>query len=660
MRRGLSKWAPRTRRLAVASLAALAVSACSGDAGQDGAQGPQGDPGISGNPGTQGPQGPTGPQGPAGNGKSLAFTPVQAALTDAAKRAVLATPKAAVNGQEVAIQYQAVLRSGQTQGSHVFGRLTKKDGTPVKAQDGSDFISPSNDFSSILPVGGKLFEVTHFETTPAAMYVSELSQDANGKLTATSTRPIDFSGVDGLWTPCAGSVSPWGTHLGSEEYPPDARLYETVTAASSLTADEKSMLRYWGIDAATASIEDAKAAYKPYRYGYVVEVSVDGSGNTTVAKHYAAGRRALELAYVMPDRKTVYLSDDGTNDAFYMFVAKTAGDLSEGQLYTARWFQTSPVNQSAGRADIYWIPLGPNAKDADVKALIDGGIKFSDIFETEAQVGDGTCPNAASGFRAINTETGRECLRLKSGQELAASRLESRRYAAYVGGTTEFRKTEGITYNAAAHRLYVAFSELNRGMMDDPTTRDLGGPNHVKLAQNDCGAVYEMVISPNPEVGSDYVAESASALVEGAWIKANPYPTTSPYYDATFTLPNSSGAPVISPGNVCSVNGIANPDNLAFIPGYDTLLIGEDSTDGHQNDVVWAYNIVTRELTRIFSTPYGSETTGVYFYPNINGHAYIKAQIQHPYGESDTDKVGADASVKQSYTGYIGPLPAMD
>ena len=26
----------------------------------------------------------------------------------------------------------------------------------------------------------------------------------------------------GLWVPCAGSVTPWGTHLGSEEYEPDA------------------------------------------------------------------------------------------------------------------------------------------------------------------------------------------------------------------------------------------------------------------------------------------------------------------------------------------------------------------------------------------------------------------------------------------------------
>ncbi|WP_324951514.1 alkaline phosphatase PhoX [Archangium sp.] len=617
--------------------------------------------------GDTGTPGPTGPQGPAGRGKSLSFTPVNAARTLDEKKAVYASPKANVNGQEVSIQYETVLRSGQPLSGHIFGRMVQKDGQPVKNTDGSDFISPSNDFSALIQTGNKIFELTQFETSPAAMYLSELRQEPNGKLTAISTRPIDFSGVEGYWVPCAGSVSPWNTNLSSEEYPADARAYENATTVSALGSADRSMLRYWGLNPATATIDQAKAVYSPYRYGFVVEVAVDGSGTTTVKKHYAAGRRALELAYVMPDRRTAYLSDDGSNDGFYMFVAKRPGDLSEGQLYAARWFQTSGVDKPAGRADIYWIPLGPSATNAEVKALIDGGIKFSDIFETETQTDTGTCPSAGSGFRSINTETGRECLRLKPGQELAASRLESRRYAAYVGATTEFRKTEGITFNPTAHRLYVSFSELNHGMINDTSSdptknKDLGGPNHVQLARNDCGAVYEMVVSPNVTIGSDYVVESASALVEGVWLKApgaSLYPNNSPYYDPTFTiLENGTVKPATA--NVCSVNGIANPDNLSYINGYDTLLIGEDTVDGHQNDMVWSYNIVTRELTRIFSAPYGSETTGVYFYPDINGFAYIKAQVQHPYGESDTDKLGADTSGAQSYTGYIGPFPAMN
>ena len=38
---------------------------------------------------------------------------------------------------------------------------------------------------------------------------------------------------------------------------------------------------------------------------------------------------------------------------------------------------------------------------------------------------------------------GAECLRLKPGMEQIASRFETRRYLAYLGGTTEFTKWEG-------------------------------------------------------------------------------------------------------------------------------------------------------------------------------------------------------------------------
>lgn len=70
---------------------------------------------------------------------------------------------------------------------------------------------------------------------------------------------------------------------------------------------------------------------------------------------------------------------------------------------------------------------------------------------------------------------------------------------------------------------------------------------------------------------------------------------------------------------------------------------GED-TDLHQNDVLWYYDWASSSLTRFLSTPYGSETTSPYFYPNINGWAYITAVVQHPYGESDEEQMCATAS----------------
>jgi secreted PhoX family phosphatase len=485
------------------------------------------------------------------------------------------------------------------------------------------------------------------------MYLTELTQDAAGKLTPVSTRPIDFAGVHGLERPCAGSVSPWNTHLGSEEADPDARKWENdvATLGDSGVLGKDDIYTYWGLPA-TPTVAQAKAVYNPYHYGYVVEVAVDETGKTTVSKHYSSGRRGLELSYVMPDQRTVYLSDDSANATFYMFVAQRAGDLSEGQLYGLRWIQTSPRGAAHGSAEITWTPLGPSATDGQVKKLIDDGTRFSDIFEYAAPTGT-TCP---ADFKFVNADYRPECLKLKNGMELAASRLETKRYAGYVDGvTSEFAKTEGITFDAAASRLYLSVSDIGGGMVDAAD----GSKNHIRLAQNKCGMVLEFVIAHNSAIGSDYVAESASSLVEGLWLN-NPdlaYPTDSPYFDPAATKPGGSGDVSIVT-NVCSISGIASPDNLTFLPGYDTLLIGEDATEGHQNDIVWAFNIVSHELTRILSTPYGAETTGVYFYPNLGGHAYIKTQVQHPYGESDSP-LAPDADARQGYSGYIGPLPPM-
>jgi len=74
----------------------------------------------------------------------------------------------------------------------------------------------------------------------------------------------------------------------------------------------------------------------PYAYGWPVEVTVDAEGTTQVAKRYAIGRVALELPHVMPDRRTAYLTDDGTNAGLYLFVADREGDLSAGTLCAAR------------------------------------------------------------------------------------------------------------------------------------------------------------------------------------------------------------------------------------------------------------------------------------------------------------------------------------
>lgn len=80
--------------------------------------------------------------------------------------------------------------------------------------------------------------------------------------------------------------------------------------------------------------------------------------------------------------------------------------------------------------------MGGEACDDDIEALIEV-TSFSDIFDTAvADPSTGACPRTFSG---INAQGGAECLRLKAGMQLAASRLEYRRCAASSGNHSENR-----------------------------------------------------------------------------------------------------------------------------------------------------------------------------------------------------------------------------
>ena len=46
-----------------------------------------------------------------------------------------------------------------------------------------------------------------------------------------------------------------------------------------------------------------------------------------------------------------------------------------------------------------------------------------------------------------------------------------------------------------------------------------------------------------------------------------------------------------------------------------------------QNDMIWAYNYDTQDLTRIASSPYGSEWTSNDYY-EIGNYAYMTAVVQ--------------------------------
>jgi secreted PhoX family phosphatase len=543
-------------------------------------------------------------------------------------------------------------------------------------------ISNSNDFNTLHQVGDELYLVSHFETRPGAMYLTSLEQEDDGTLNPLATRLIDFSGVGGGWVHCAGSKTPWGSHMGSEEYEPDARGW--VDPNVGIGSYNAAMAAYFDPTGWTFNDNDpagdetvAQSAMNPYQYGYPVEVMVAAGGTTEVLKHYAMGRSANELTICMPDNKTCYITDDGTNTMLLMFVAQDengndlpmladgSADLSQGNLYVAKWNQIADTPEG-GRAWLSWVDLG-HATSADVEAAVNARVTFDDLFNyEEAPLGTDPvedCPNytsinAGHGTTTRAGEEGdievyRQCLEIKPAvvnnsepvSEAVLSRLETRRYAALNGATTEFRKMEGATFNPARRTLYLAMSDVRKGMENSTTSEfDLGGNNHIRLAGNKCGAIYELRLSSRgrdtngERINSRYVARTMTGIL--------------------------AGERVASEGdNQCSLEGIGNPDNITFLPGYDILVIGEDaSNDVHQIDVVWAYNLRNKDLTRIQTTPFGSETTSVYWYPDMNGWGYLMSVVQHPYGESDEDQLDFAPEGEAGKYGWVGyhRFPALD
>ncbi|MDI3234628.1 DUF839 domain-containing protein [Exiguobacterium antarcticum] len=458
------------------------------------------------------------------------------------------------------------------------------------------FVSDAPDSNSLLEVHGKKYMVSHFEYDsidnagnevkglPASMTLTEVVQDKKtGKLAVKKASKIDFKNVNGLWTPCNGSTTPWGTHLGSEEYEPDARAFESDPTSSAYKEVNAFAERYFG----------TKEKANPYFYGFTPEISVDRKGKSSVVKHYSTGRFSHEMMQILPDQKTAIFGDDGNNTMMFMYVADKKKDFSQGTLYAAKFNQTKATEGGAGNLE--WIKLG-HASDKEVKRLIDKGTKFSDIFETA----DAPAP----GFKAVKTAASKkvEYLKLKPGKEKEAAFLESRRYGALLGATSEFNKMEGITVNAQDKKAYIALSYVS----GSTEKQDGAVQDDIQLEKRESGATFEIDLGRAKGIDSRYVPTNMQALVIGEDLaKPDAY------------------------GNTANPNLVANPDNLAYSATSNTLFIGEDSSL-HTNNFVWAYNLKTKKLSRILSVPVGAEATGLRSLDRVGGYSYLLSNYQHP------------------------------
>jgi len=495
------------------------------------------------------------------------------------------------------------------------------------APDGTSLLAVPN--ASVTGVKGKpVFAVVQFEYTtfaqdgktgmygrlPSPIGVLTLDQDqATGKLSLVKYHNVDTSGVEGLWITCGASLSPWGTHLSSEEYEPNA-----FTAASDAQ-----------FKAFSKNLYGSETAANPYNYGHLPEVTVNPDGTASIKKHYCLGRISHELVQVMPDQRTVLMGDDATNSGYFVFVADREKDLASGTLYVAKVGAGFSLDPAAAAAPLTWIRLG-SATSAEIRALA-ASIKALDIMDVRT-----ADPQDAS-FTRVAANGAIEWIKLKPGMEKAAAFLETHRYAALVGASMGFTKMEGTTVNAKDKVAYSALQNCQSAMVAGHALNVPGNGVSIPKALN-AGAVMALRLAGGLKdlggtaINSEWMPVDLKALITGEDIAA----------DAL--------------GNTANPDRIGNPDNLKFSEKMRTLFIGEDSGQ-HVNNFLWAYNVDTKVLSRVMSIPAGGESTGLHAVDELNGWTYIMSNFQHAGdwgGIHNVVKTTLDPLVRANYKDKFG------
>lgn len=493
--------------------------------------------------------------------------------------------------------------------------------------------------SSVKGVSGNtVFAVVQFEYTnanqggdkmyaqlPSQIAVLTLNQNPkNGKLSLVKYSPVNSSNAQGLWITCGSSLSPWNTHLSSEEYEPDAPFINENSRF-------KSFSKY---------LYGNETSANPYNYGHLPEVTVNADGTGTLVKHYCLGRISHELIEVMPDRRTVLMGDDYTNSGLFLFIADKEADLSSGTLYVAKLSDGFSIDPKDAGAKLSWIKLGHATSD-EIKKLANS-LKPSDIMTVLK-----ADPNDTS-FTKIYYDGVANWVKLNPGMEKAAAFLETHRYAYLMGGSMGFSKMEGTTANTKDKVAYFALQNIQDSMIR--SGKGWNAQSNIELSKPlIAGGIMTSKLTGNQKdqlgnaLNSEWVPTSFSALLVGEDIEQDRL------------------------GNLANPDMISNPDNLKFSEKLRTLFIGEDSST-HVNNFIWAYNVDTKKLSRIASMPSGAEATGLGVIDDLNGWMYITANIQHPgdwLGKlHNTVKPILDPLIKNNYkdrfsaaVGYITAIP---
>lgn len=473
--------------------------------------------------------------------------------------------------------------------------------------DGSSLIHLTD--ASVTGVEHPVFHVVQFEYTsrnlarenmhgklPSPIAVLTLDQDQKtGHLSLKKYFNVDMKDVNGLWITCGASLSPWNTHLSSEEYEPDA--FDQIGTSLEML---RSYSQHLYGDKNTANV---------YNYGHLPEIVLDGKGRGFAKKHYCLGRISHELIQVMPDNRTALMGDDFSNGGLFMFIADREKDLSAGTLYVAQYQE---ILNETSTARIKWIKLGHSDSQTIDDLVNKRGIQAENIMESYT-----AAPADLTGFTQVTLDKKQLWIKLKDANngfskeeiELAAAFLETHRYAALKGGSMAFTKMEGTTVNIKDKVAYSALANIQDSMIVGKTGWVESHNVHFSKQVKAGG-----VLAHDLKGG---LVDHTNQLMNTEW---------APYQSHMLLMGEDITADAL--GNTANPNKVASPDNLKFSETLRTLFIGEDSGN-HVNNFLWAYNIDTRRLDRILSTPAGAEATGLHAVDSINGWTYIMSNFQH-------------------------------
>ena len=507
----------------------------------------------------------------------------------------------------------------------IFGQLKDFYDHPI-LQNGKTYVCDGKipylgegiNYSSIVRQNNKLYLISQFDCAIGAIYLSKVEQVRDGKLFVkpNSMRFISQRDEFGGYRHQNGSITPWQSYLGSEGFAPDAYIVEQkgsradLEVVNGIVKDsyfEQTAL-YWGGDIAKSN---------PYFYGWANEIIIDANEVPHFRKHYSMGRYSHHSAIVMPDQRTVYLSDNRQNGAIFMFIADKRDDLSAGTLYAPKESISQDLNQTSIKFN--WINLG-HTSNRTMKLEISKKLKFSNLFETLPSNSDMQCPADFTPF--IGNYLGLECLKEKTGiSQTVLSRLETKRFATLKGGDFNFINPKGLAYDSSRNRIYIASQ---------------GYANKV-FKYNACGDIFAAdmtdtkIDTDGNLIKSNFIADKLYLVLSGKekqYVKGDQYE-----------------------GNECSVEEIANPEDLSYIEDKDILTISEKEGK-HINPMVWNYDIKNNKLIRVMTYPLDSNSVSINWQRDVNGFDYLIYGVQHPLRNSEK----ATIEEKNSYLGYWGPV----